>query len=99
MKADPLLIQEVWYRIQGWYKAAVDRTPPPARVALKWITAERAVLYIRVPPPGDSIPVEIEHFEVEDRVPDEGEIEWAVKRLQGRAPKGMACGGTERGKG
>ena len=30
VKADPPLIQEVWYRIQGWYKAAIDRTPPPA---------------------------------------------------------------------
>ena len=28
--ADPPLIQEAWYRIQGWYKAAVDRTPPLA---------------------------------------------------------------------
>ena len=46
------------------------------------ITLERVALYIRAPPPGDSIPVEIEPFEVEDGVPDEGEIEWAVKRLR-----------------
>ena len=39
-------------------------------------------MYSRVPPPGDSIPVEIEPFEVEDGVPDEGEIKWAVKRLR-----------------
>ena len=25
IKADPPLIQEAWYRLQGWYKAAVDR--------------------------------------------------------------------------
>ena len=30
MKADPPLIQEAWYRLQGWYKAEVDRAPPPA---------------------------------------------------------------------
>ena len=30
VKADPPLIQEAWYRLQGWYKAAVDRAPPPA---------------------------------------------------------------------
>ena len=30
MGADPPLVQEVWYCIQGWYKAAVDRAPPPA---------------------------------------------------------------------
>ena len=81
MKADPPLIQEAWYRIQGWYKDAFDCTRPPARVTLKRITADKVALYSRAPPPGDSIPVEIETFEVEDKVPDEGEIEWAVKRL------------------
>ena len=30
VKADPPLIQDAWYRLQGWYKAAVDRAPPPA---------------------------------------------------------------------
>ena len=29
--ADLPLIQEAWYRIQGWYNTAVNRTPPPAR--------------------------------------------------------------------
>ena len=52
MKADPLLIQEAWYRLQGWYKAAVDRAPPPARATLKRVTAEQAKLYSRLPPPG-----------------------------------------------
>ena len=51
MKADPPLAQEAWYCLQGWYKAAVDRAPPPARAMLKRVTAERATLYIRVPPP------------------------------------------------
>ena len=64
VKADPPLIQEAWYRLQGWYKAALDRAPPPARATLKRITAERVVLYNRVPPLGDSIPVDIEPFEV-----------------------------------
>ena len=30
VKADPPLIQEAWYLLQGWYKAAVDRAPPPS---------------------------------------------------------------------
>ena len=75
VKADPPLIQEAWYLIQGWYKAAVDRAPPPARVTLKWITAERVALYSRFPPPGENIPVQIEPFDIKDKVPDEGEIE------------------------
>ena len=44
------LIQEAWYRLQGWYKAAVDRAPQPARATLKRVTAERVALYSRVPP-------------------------------------------------
>ena len=82
VKVDLPLIQEAWYCIQGWYKAAVDRAPPPARATLKQITAERLTLYSRVPHPGDSIPVDIEPFAVEDRVPEEGDIEWAVKLLR-----------------
>ena len=80
VKVYPPFIQEVWYRIQGWYKAAVDRAPPPARVTLKRITAERVALYSRVPPPGENIPVALEPFKVEDEVPEEGEIEWARTR-------------------
>ena len=67
--ADPPLIQEAWYRLQGWYKAAVDRSLPPAQATLKRITAERVALYSRVPSPGDSIPVDIEPVAVEDGVP------------------------------
>ena len=38
-------------------------------------------LYRRVPPPGNTIPVTIEPFVVEDGVPTKAEIEWVVKRL------------------
>ena len=82
VKADPPLIQEVWYRLQGWYKAALDRAPPPARATIKRVTAEWVALYSRIPPPGDNILVTIEPFAVEDGIPTEAEIEWAVKRLQ-----------------
>ena len=82
MKADPPLTQEAWHRLQGWYKATVDRPPPPARATLRRVTVERAKLYSRVPPPpGDTIPFTIEPFGVEDGVPSEAEVKWAVKRL------------------
>ena len=48
---------------------------------LERITAERVALFSCVPTPGDNIPVAIKPFEVEDLVPEEEEIEWAVKRL------------------
>ena len=41
-----------------------------------------------MPLPGDIIAVDIEPFAVEDRVPEEGEIEWAVKRLQNNRAEG-----------
>ena len=47
-------------------------------------------MYSRVPPPGDSIPVNIEPFVVEDGVPEEGYIEWAVKRLRNNRAGGAS---------
>ena len=88
MKADPPLIQEAWHRLQWWYKAAVDRAPPPARDTHKRVTAEQDKLYSRVPPLGDTIPVTIEPFVVEDGVPTEAEVEWAVKRLRNNRARG-----------
>ena len=80
--ADPPLIQEAWHKIQGWYKAAVDRDPPPARVMLKRIMAERVALDSYVPPPGENIPVHIEPLLVDDSVPEEEDIEWVVNCLR-----------------
>ena len=54
VKADPPLIQEAWYRLLGWYKAAVDRAPPPAQATLKRVTEEQVMLYSRVPPPRET---------------------------------------------
>ena len=43
--------KEAWWRMKGWYKAAVNRDPPPARATLERITAERVELYSHVLPP------------------------------------------------
>ena len=71
MGSDPPLHQEASHQINGWYKAAVDRAPPPARIILKQITAEQVELYIYVPPPGANIPIYVEPFPVDDLVPTE----------------------------
>ena len=65
-----------------WYKAAVDRAPPPARVNFNRITAERVEMYSYVPPLGTNIPISVEPFPVDNLVPTENEIEWAVNRLR-----------------
>ena len=41
-------------------------------------------------PQGETIPVQIEPFDVEDKVPEEGEIEWAVKRLRNNCSGGAS---------
>ena len=89
---DPPPHQESWYRIKGLYWSAVDRSPPPAWVTLKQITAERVDIYSYVPPQGENIPISVEPFPVDNSVPTEDEIEWAVKRLRNhhsRGPSGM----------
>ena len=78
---DRPLIQESCQQIKGWYNAAFDRALPPARVTLERITAERVELYSYVLPPGKNIPTSVHPFPVEDSVPTEDEIKWAVKRL------------------
>ena len=72
--SDPPLHREAWHRIKVWYKAAFGRAPPPAWVALQQITAERAELYIHVPPPGTNISISVQPFLVDDSVPTEEEI-------------------------
>ena len=42
------------------------------------------------PPPGDNIPVTIEPFAGEDGVPEEEDIEWAVKRLRNNRAGGAS---------
>ena len=42
--ADLPIPREAWKRLKGWYKAAFDRAPPPARAMLERITAERVDL-------------------------------------------------------
>ena len=65
----------------GWYKAAVDRPPPSARVALANMTAEREDLYRHIPPPGEPIPVGDLPLLVNDDIPEDEEIAWAVHMI------------------
>ena len=71
---DPPNAKEAWRRMKGWYMAAVNRAPSPARVTLERITAERVELYSHVTPQGDNIPVTVTPSDINDLVPTEGEI-------------------------
>ena len=77
--SDPPLHQEAWHRMKGWYRSAVDRAPPPAKVTHQQITPEQVDLYSYILALEENIPIFVEPFSVEDSVPTEDKIEWAVK--------------------
>ena len=54
--------------------------PPPPRVTIKRMTADRVALYHPVPPPGRSIPVEVNPFPVEYSILEEADITEVVNR-------------------
>ena len=56
---------------------------------------ERVALYSYVPPPGENITTTIQPFQVDALVPEEGEIEWAVKRLRNNRSGGPSRMRTE----
>ena len=88
---DPPNANEEWRRMKGWYNAAVNRAPLPARATLERITAEKVELYSYVPPPGENIPVTVTPSDVDDLVPTEDETAEAVKKLK-RNRSGRASG-------
>ena len=87
---DPPNAKEAWRRLKGWYKATVNRAPPPARATLERITEERVGLYSYVPSPGENILVTVTPVEVDDLVPTEDELEEAVKKLRRNRPGGAS---------
>ena len=92
MGSDPPLHREAWHWIKGLYRAAVDRTPPSARVNLERIMAERVELYSYVPSLGMNTPIYVEPYPVDKSVPTEDDIEWALKILHNHrsgGPSGM----------
>ena len=59
------------------------RTPPlPSRLAIAIMTAECVGMYRHVPSPGHPIPVGLQPFPVEDYIPEEEDIAWAVRCLE-----------------
>ena len=47
-------------------------------------------IYSYIPPLGTNIPISLEPFPVDDSVPTEDEIEWAVKRLRNHRSRGLS---------
>ena len=70
LTSDPPLVKEACICMQGWFRDVKDHLPPPARVTIEYITAERFELYQRFPILGRSIPVALTRFPVDDSVPE-----------------------------
>ena len=77
----PPLMKEAWIRMWEWYKYDVDHSLPPSRVAITTMTSDRFMIYRQVPPPGQPIPVRVPPFLLNDSIPENKEITWAVRRL------------------
>ena len=92
-----------WNQLKGCYWAAVNCAPPTAGVTFERITADRTELYSYDPLTGANILISVEPFPVDESVPTEDKIEWAVKRPTfwdaGRTPERLASGGKEEGEG
>ena len=82
LEGNPPNTKEAWRWMKRWYKAAVNRDPPPARATLERITAEPVELYSHFPPPRENISVTVTPSEIDDSVPTEDEIAEAVKKLR-----------------
>ena len=68
--------------MREWYKYAIDRLPPPVRVDLVTMTAEREELYRHAPSTGEPIPVGNLPVSVDDGILEDEEIAWVVRRLR-----------------
>lgn len=80
-------LQGAWNQFKGWYKHAGDRPSKPSRMDMAQVTNEFHDLYQKRTPPGEPIPILVSPFDVNDQVPDEKEIEEAVRRMRrGKAP-------------
>ena len=86
LASDPPLIHEVWIRMRGWYKDAVDDPQPPTIVALATMTVEREDIYWHVPLPGESIPVGDFPLLVDDGIPEYSEPAWRGAGRPGDPP-------------
>ena len=88
MTGDPPFPHEAWRRMRGWYREAADHAPLISWVTLERITAKCEELYRAIPAPGETIPISVPPSPIDDSVPIEEEIEWAVRRLQGHRSGG-----------
>ena len=50
--------------------------------------AERVVLHHHIPRPGENIPISVDPLQLDESVPMEDDIEWAVQRMRDNCSRG-----------
>ena len=71
------------------------RASTPARLNIERIMAERVALHHHIPPPDENIPIFVDPFLLDDLVPMEDDIKWAVWRLRDNRSRGPSRMRTE----
>ena len=67
----------------------MDHTLLPSKITLEQITAKCVELYRTITPPlGENTPTSVTLAQIDDSVPTEEEVEWAVRRLRGHRSGG-----------
>ena len=84
-------VQEAFRHLSGWYRAAGEVASRPCFETLEKQTQDREALYGHVPPPGESIPINVDPRPIVDSIPPDKEIRDVVRGLK----KGRA-GGTSK---
>ena len=88
LTSDSPFHKESGHQMKGWYKIMAGRTLPPARLTIERVTEERAALHHHIPPPGKNIPISIYPFPLDESVPMEDDIEWAVQKMRDKRSGG-----------
>jgi hypothetical protein len=55
----PRELKEAWCCLKGWYSTVEDRSPKASHDTLVRQTEEKIVLYARVPPAGEMLPINV----------------------------------------
>jgi hypothetical protein len=74
--------KEAWRCLKGWYQAASERAPAASHVSLAVQTGKCVVLYGKVPPPGENVPIHVDKVVIPDSAPSDQELREVVRELR-----------------
>jgi hypothetical protein len=80
-------IHNAFATIQGWYKKRGGPITKPTSADMEQLRDTYQSFFATSPPPGDPIPIHVDPYPVNDDVPSEEEISFALDHMcRGRCP-------------